>query len=41
MGALQVWEKSGYNTVKWVRYVTRAGGEDGLPGAYEIRTNDA
>eukprot|EP00898_Chlorokybus_atmophyticus_P006245 jgi/Chlat1/6621/Chrsp482S06107 len=27
---LKVWEKSNYNTVKWVRYVTRA-------GQYEIR----
>jgi hypothetical protein len=27
---LQVWEKSGYNTVEWVRYITRA-------GSYEIR----
>ncbi|AQK73713.1 AP-2 complex subunit mu [Zea mays] len=26
----QVWEKSGYNTVEWVRYITRA-------GSYEIR----
>lgn len=27
---LQVWEKSGYNTVEWVRYITKA-------GSYEIR----
>jgi len=27
---LKVWEKSGYNTVEWVRYITRA-------GSYEIR----
>ncbi|CAI7914805.1 unnamed protein product [Closterium sp. NIES-54] len=27
---LKVWEKSGYSTVEWVRYITRA-------GAYEIR----
>lgn len=26
----QVWEKSGYNTVEWVRYITKA-------GSYEIR----
>lgn len=26
----QVWEKSGYSTVEWVRYITRA-------GSYEIR----
>ncbi len=29
----QVWEKSGYNTVEWVRYITRA-------GSYEIRCWD-
>jgi len=28
--SLQVWEKSGYNTVEWVRYITKA-------GSYEIR----
>ncbi|OIW10308.1 hypothetical protein TanjilG_28059 [Lupinus angustifolius] len=28
---LKVWEKSGYNTVEWVRYITKA-------GSYEIRT---
>jgi hypothetical protein len=28
-----VWEKSGYNTVEWVRYITRA-------GSYEIRCWD-
>ncbi|KAL9249694.1 AP-2 complex subunit mu-like protein [Drosera capensis] len=27
---LKVWEKSGYNTVEWVRYITKA-------GSYEIR----
>ncbi|KAB2626423.1 AP-2 complex subunit mu [Pyrus ussuriensis x Pyrus communis] len=27
---LKVWEKSGYNTVEWVRYITK-------PGSYEIR----
>lgn len=27
---LQVWEKSGYNTVEWVRYITKA-------GSYEVR----
>ncbi|KAJ7294308.1 hypothetical protein O6H91_Y267100 [Diphasiastrum complanatum] len=27
---LKVWEKSGYNTVEWVRYITRA-------GSYEVR----
>lgn len=37
---LKVWEKSGYNTVKWVRYLTRAG-EEGVPGAYEVRTTDS
>ena len=38
---LKVWEKSGYQTVKWVRYLTRAGGEAGVPGAYEVRITDA
>lgn len=38
---LKVWEKSGYQTVKWVRYLTRAGGEAGAPGAYEVRITDA
>jgi len=32
---LKVWEKAGYNTVKWVRYVTRAG--PSLGGSYDIR----
>mmetsp|Transcript_23648 Transcript_23648/g.39678 ORF Transcript_23648/g.39678 Transcript_23648/m.39678 type:complete len:441 (+) Transcript_23648:411-1733(+) len=32
---LKVWEKAGYNTVKWVRCVTRAGTDFG--GNYEIR----
>uniref|UniRef100_A0A7S0N9W6 MHD domain-containing protein n=1 Tax=Pyramimonas obovata TaxID=1411642 RepID=A0A7S0N9W6_9CHLO len=32
---LKVWEKGGYNTVKWVRCVTRAGADFG--GNYEIR----
>lgn len=32
---LKVWEKSGYNTIKWVRYVTRSGGSSGV---YEVRT---
>lgn len=27
---MQVWEKSGYNTVEWVRYITKA-------GSYEVR----
>ncbi|KAK4489192.1 hypothetical protein RD792_004986 [Penstemon davidsonii] len=27
---LQVWEKSGYNTVEWVRYITKG-------GSYEVR----
>lgn len=30
MNVLQVWEKSGYRTVEWVRYITKA-------GSYEIR----
>jgi AP-2 complex subunit mu-1 len=37
---LKVWEKSGYQTVKWVRYLTKAG-DGGVPGAYEVRTTDA
>jgi len=37
---LKVWEKSGYQTVKWVRYLTKAG-DGGVPGAYEVRTSDA
>jgi AP-2 complex subunit mu-1 len=32
---LKVWEKAGYTTVKWVRYVTRAG--PSLGGSYDIR----
>ena len=37
---LKVWEKSGYPTVKWVRYLSRAG-EQGTPGSYEVRITDA
>ena len=32
---LKVWEKSGYQSVKWVRYVSRAGGNSG--SSYAIR----
>mmetsp|Transcript_22706 Transcript_22706/g.27437 ORF Transcript_22706/g.27437 Transcript_22706/m.27437 type:complete len:450 (-) Transcript_22706:453-1802(-) len=32
---LKVWEKAGYRTGKWVRYITKAGGDSG--GLYEIR----
>ncbi|CAO1613617.1 unnamed protein product [Sympodiomycopsis kandeliae] len=32
---LKVWEKSGYQSVKWVRYVSRAGGNSG--SSYSIR----
>lgn len=34
---LKVWEKAGYNTTKWVRQITKAGGDSG--GQYEIRCN--
>ncbi len=37
---LKVWEKSGYPTVKWVRYLSRSG-EQGVPGSYEVRITDA
>lgn len=37
---LKVWEKSSYQTVKWVRYLTRAG-DEGVPGSYETRITDA
>lgn len=32
---LKVWEKSGYQSIKWVRYVSRAGG--GTGSSYAIR----
>lgn len=32
---LKVWEKSGYQSIKWVRYVSRAGGSSG--SSYAIR----
>lgn len=32
---LKVWEKSGYQSIKWVRYVSRAGGNSG--SSYAIR----
>ena len=42
---LKVWEKSGYTTVKWVRYLACAGEEGvrlgGGQSAYEIRLTDA
>ncbi len=37
---LKVWEKSGYQTIKWVRYLSRSG-ETGVPGSYEVRITDA
>jgi len=42
---LKVWEKSGYATVKWVRYLACAGeggtAAGGGPGSYETRLTDA
>jgi len=41
---LKVWEKSGYPTVKWVRYLACAGDAaisvGGGEGAYECRLTD-
>ena len=33
---LKVWEKSGYNSTKWVRYLCNSG-KDTKTGHYEIR----
>jgi AP-2 complex subunit mu-1 len=41
---LKVWEKSGYTTVKWVRYLSCSGDSGvslgGAPGSYEIRCGE-